>query len=230
MECAMNEIEMYMYETNPGWDITNSTCKVLEDTWYSQISFSVTIRRKPQNFMLTVVFPIMTLAILNVCVFLLPTDSGEKAGYSISVFLAFAIFLTIVSSSLPKNSNSVALIAVFLVIQTTCSTLTTVLLRMSSFDENVAIPCILVFFMRCFKCKSCSKSSRNVPIEQRDAESRMSHESDESSTGHAEYSWQKVVNFLDAVLFVIFACILVASSLGCFLTAMNSKHSDLQTD
>ncbi|KAH3699052.1 hypothetical protein DPMN_073999 [Dreissena polymorpha] len=175
----------------------------------------------------------MTLAILNICVFILPTDSGEKAGYSISVFLAFAVFLTIVSSSLPQNSNSVALIAVFLVIQTTCSTLTTVLalvlLRISSFDENVAIPRILVFFMRCFKCKSCSKASRIVPIEQRVADSRMSDESEESSTGHAEYSWKQVVNFLDAVLFVIFACILVASSLGCFLTAMNSSKSDLPT-
>ncbi|KAH3751482.1 hypothetical protein DPMN_186041 [Dreissena polymorpha] len=173
----------------------------------------------------------MTLAILNICVFLLPTDSGEKAGFSITVFLAFAVFLTIVSSSLPQNSKSVALIAVFLVIQTTCSTLTTVLalvlLRMSSFDENVAIPRIMVFFMRCCKCKSCSKSSRSVPIEPRASENRISDESDEPSTGDVEYSWKQVVNFLDLVLFVIFACIHVAASLGCFLTAMNSKPSDL---
>ncbi|KAH3874571.1 hypothetical protein DPMN_037817 [Dreissena polymorpha] len=229
LKCGANGTGMLFYESNPGWDVTDPLCTVGENFGLSQqISFSLTVRRKPLYLMLSVIFPIMTLAILNICVFLLPTDSGEKASYSISVFLAFAVCLTIVFSSLSQNSNSVALIAVFLIIQTTCSTLTTVLtlalVRISSFDETVTIPRLFVFVMRCLKCKRCSKAPMIVPTQRRASEGSMS---DETST---YYSWKEVVNVLDVVLFLLFACILVATSLGCFLSAMNSKPPDLQTN
>ncbi|XP_052259728.1 neuronal acetylcholine receptor subunit alpha-5-like [Dreissena polymorpha] len=258
MICGFTLLATQYYKPNAGWDLTDVSCEMQGD-WGSTISFSLTIRRKPLFFIMSVIFPMMMLAILNICVFVLPNDSGEKASYSISVFLAFAVFLTIFSASLPQNSNSVALIGVFLIIQTTCSTITTVfalaLLRMSSFDENVAIPRIMIFFMRCLKCKSrsnasmvvpadngatdgrmldesstgdvgyksCAKSSRYVPTEIKATESRMSNT---ASTGDVEYSWREVVNFLDVVLFVTFACILIASSLWCYLSAINYNRSD----
>ncbi|XP_052234649.1 neuronal acetylcholine receptor subunit alpha-7-like isoform X2 [Dreissena polymorpha] len=100
--------------------------------------------------------------------------------------------------------------------ETICSTLITIfalsLLRMSSFDETVAKPRVLVCFMRCLKCKSCHKGPSDTP-------KRVTRTSDESSTSDVEYSWTEVVNFLDVVLFVIFACIHVGSALGCFLPA-----------
>jgi len=45
------------------------------------------------------------MSILNVFVFLLPADSGERVGYAITVLLAIAVFLTISSDSLPATSN-----------------------------------------------------------------------------------------------------------------------------
>ncbi|KAH3707339.1 hypothetical protein DPMN_066741 [Dreissena polymorpha] len=159
----------------------------------------------------------MTLATLNLCVFLLPNTSEEKAGYSITVVFAFAVFNIIVSLPFPQNSDSVAFIVVFLIIQTTKTTSTTVLafafLRTSSFDEKVAIPCTLILLLRYLKCLSSSKGNRIVPIQIRSTETRMS---DEPFTGDVEYSWKQVVTFLDVVLLVIFACILVTMSLCLF--------------
>jgi hypothetical protein len=45
------------------------------------------------------------MCILNIFVFLLPADSGERVGYAITVLLAIAVFLTISSDSLPATSN-----------------------------------------------------------------------------------------------------------------------------
>ncbi|XP_052234642.1 neuronal acetylcholine receptor subunit alpha-6-like isoform X1 [Dreissena polymorpha] len=212
----LHGIEMTSFEPNPSWEIIATSWTIEDEYDDSTISFMLKIRRKPLFFMLSVISPMIMLAILNLCVFLLPCKSGEKAGYAISVFLAFAIFLTIVSEQLPKNSESVSLISVFLIIQTICSTLITIfalsLLRMSSFDETVAKPRVLVCFMRCLKCKSCHKGPSDTP-------KRVTRTSDESSTSDVEYSWTEVVNFLDVVLFVIFACIHVGSALGCFLPA-----------
>ncbi|KAH3711059.1 hypothetical protein DPMN_070558 [Dreissena polymorpha] len=259
MQGGSTGIETTNYEANSNWDLVDSSWNVESDTNDSTITFSLRLKRKPLFFMLSVIFPIITLAILNLCVFLLPCECGERASYAITVFLAFAVFLTIISSSLPKNSESVAAISVFLVIQTICGTLITgialALLRLCSFDERdekVAIPRILIFLMRSLKCKSCSNSSKVVPkndtkmpateIEMDATESAMGASdfklsdiqmppqkraterrmSDESSIGEVEYSWKEVVNFLDVVLFVIFAVILVASLLGCFVGAQNS--------
>ena len=87
------------YETNAGWNIIGSRKFLYEDDFDTFAVFQVKIKRKPLYFILTNVLPVIMLSILNVFVFSLPCDSGEKASYSITVFLALAVFLTIVSSS-----------------------------------------------------------------------------------------------------------------------------------
>ncbi|KAH3889734.1 hypothetical protein DPMN_013796 [Dreissena polymorpha] len=87
---------------------------------------------------------------------------------------------------------------------------------MSSFDETVAIPRIFIFFMRCIKRKSCFKGSNVASSRDDELSDTDSKMPDESSTADVSYSWKEVVSILDAVLFVLFACILVASMLGCF--------------
>ena len=42
-------------------------------------------------------------------VFLLPADAGEKMGTSITVLLAYAVYLTIVTDYMPTTSLSVSL-------------------------------------------------------------------------------------------------------------------------
>ena len=49
--------------------------------------------------------PICVLGILNLFVFLLPPESGERVGYSITVLLSIVVFLTITSNSLPGTSE-----------------------------------------------------------------------------------------------------------------------------
>ncbi|KAH3834898.1 hypothetical protein DPMN_108231 [Dreissena polymorpha] len=243
-------INMDYYETNSGWDIIDSSWSVDTETGDSTINFSIKLRRKPLYFMLSVIFPIIPIAILNLCAFLLPNECGERAGYAITVFLAFAVFLTIVSSSLPQNSESVSLIAIFLVIQTTCITLITILvlslLRLGSFDEKdekIAVPRVLTFLMQKLKWLSrskCSKVETEKDGKMHDSQSSLPDASDskvsriemptqlhenrlfkESSTVD-EFSWKEVVVFLDVVLFVIFAIILTASLLGCLVGAQRN--------
>ncbi|WAR30960.1 ACH10-like protein, partial [Mya arenaria] len=118
-------IELWNFQENSAWSVVNTSWTVDVETYEATISFTLTIERKPLYFILSVILPITMLAILNICVFLLPCESGEKASYAMTVFLAFAVFLTIVSSTLPQNSDSVAIISVFLIVQTVTSTLIT---------------------------------------------------------------------------------------------------------
>jgi hypothetical protein len=46
------------------------------------------------------------LAFLSAMVFKLPPDSGEKMGFSLTVLLAYAVYLTIISDDMPSTSTS----------------------------------------------------------------------------------------------------------------------------
>ena len=80
------------------------------------------LKRKPLFFLLNIVIPILLLSILSVFTFALPLDSGERASYGITVFLSLAVFLTIVSSTLPQNSDTTSLLGIYLMLMTSSST------------------------------------------------------------------------------------------------------------
>ncbi|XP_021357670.1 uncharacterized protein LOC110453148 [Mizuhopecten yessoensis] len=49
--------------------------------------------------------PTCIIGLLNVLVFLIPAESGERVSFSITVLFAMAVFMTIVTDSLPSNSE-----------------------------------------------------------------------------------------------------------------------------
>jgi hypothetical protein len=71
------------------------------------VTFTLILKRGSSYYVLNVIIPVILLGILNVLTFVLPADSGEKIGYTITVFLSFSVFLTIISSELPRTSGSI---------------------------------------------------------------------------------------------------------------------------
>jgi hypothetical protein len=47
------------------------------------------------------------MAVLIAMVFKLPVDSGEKIGFSLTVLLAYAVYLTMISENIPSTSVAV---------------------------------------------------------------------------------------------------------------------------
>jgi hypothetical protein len=52
-----------------------------------------------------IIAPTVLFALMNPLVFLLPVESGERVGLAMTILLSYAIFLTLVSSSIPASSN-----------------------------------------------------------------------------------------------------------------------------
>ena len=67
--------------------------------------FKFILKRYSGFYLLNLIFLICVLGILNLFVFLLPPESGERVGYSITVLLSIVVFLTITSNSLPGTSE-----------------------------------------------------------------------------------------------------------------------------
>ncbi|XP_060062772.1 acetylcholine receptor subunit alpha-like [Ylistrum balloti] len=99
------------YEENSVWDLHSANI-VLENGNFIVL---LSLNRRPEYYLLTLICPIILLSLLDIFTFVIPVDSGEKMGYSMTAYLAFAVFLTIIRSSLPINSRTTSYLAVFVV-------------------------------------------------------------------------------------------------------------------
>ncbi|XP_046576130.1 neuronal acetylcholine receptor subunit alpha-7-like [Haliotis rubra] len=105
------------YKKNGEWDIVAT--KAYQEvrgttTIMSMIVVSFLLERRPFFYVLNIVMPVLVLAILNVFVFLIPVESGEKISYGITVLLAFGVFMSFISDMLPQTSESICMLAVYM--------------------------------------------------------------------------------------------------------------------
>ncbi|XP_052225080.1 acetylcholine receptor subunit beta-type acr-3-like [Dreissena polymorpha] len=115
-----NSENIHLNEYTPN---SISTAARAVNTEESEVVFEIKLKRKPGFYIINIIVAVILLSILNTFVFVLPITSGERASFSVTVFLSLAVFLTIVAASLPTNSDSVSLLSVFLILRTASSTL-----------------------------------------------------------------------------------------------------------
>ena len=115
-------------------------------------NINLTVRRNPSFVVIIVIATIMLLSLMSIMVFLLPTKSGERMSYSITLLLALVVFLTIISDNIPKKSNPLPILLYFIGLHVLLSafiTLATILnLRLYYKDEQEPMPSWLCYCCR----------------------------------------------------------------------------------
>jgi hypothetical protein len=90
---------------NNEWEITKTnvtTITIAEGV--PEISFVFQFKRRPTFYVLNLLVPSMLMEMLNICVFLLPPDSGERVGFAVTLLLSVIVFLTIAQKLLPATT------------------------------------------------------------------------------------------------------------------------------
>ena len=80
---------------------------------YIDVTVKLVLKRKPLYYIFNVITPCLVLAVTILFGFFLPPESGERISLTITILLAVAVFLQLVSDSLPRNSDSIPILAVF---------------------------------------------------------------------------------------------------------------------
>ena len=159
---TQSTVDLSNYQGNEMWSIDSSSSTVTTETinGISYARFKLELSRKPTFFLQNMVLPIILLAVLNLAVFFLPADSGERVGYSVTVFLTFAVYLTIIADNLPKSSNPMSTFAYYMIMMLLLSAficfVTIMSLRAYIRDNEEPVPQYLkklVLFARCQLCK-----------------------------------------------------------------------------
>lgn len=166
VELGSKGILLDNYQSNGEWDLLTTSAVASESQQFGAIvTFSVTVKRRPQYILYNVVFPIIMLSLLSVFVFALPVDCGEKMGYIMTLYLAFAVFLTIVSASLPVSA-SMSLLSLYLILLLITGTatvmITTLELRIHYLDDSYEIPKLAKWLVRVRKRMRCRRISKKI--------------------------------------------------------------------
>lgn len=172
-------INTEIYQENSLWDIKKTRTSVMATEAGSQIDLTFYLKRKPSFVIINVLLPILFLSLLNILVFLLVPESGERVSYCITVLLSIAVFMTIVSDMLPKSSEPVPNISYKLMIDVVSSSLIVLVtianLRIYSKDIHEPIPewlrklyiCLSCSCFRCRKSNGIDEITRVYPYEEK---------------------------------------------------------------
>lgn len=83
---------------------------------YSIVKYKITLTRKPFYLMFYLSPPSIVLVVLAILSFFIPIESGERIGLVITVLLAFMVFLLMLPEYLPRTSDQLPTLGLWLII------------------------------------------------------------------------------------------------------------------
>ena len=83
---------------------------------YPYIIYQISLKRKPNFYVNLLVVPSFVISWMGAVIYLIPNSSGEKLGFSITLFLSLYVNQVIVAEHLPPSADTFPLIARFYMI------------------------------------------------------------------------------------------------------------------
>uniref|UniRef100_A0A1I8BHJ7 Neur_chan_LBD domain-containing protein n=1 Tax=Meloidogyne hapla TaxID=6305 RepID=A0A1I8BHJ7_MELHA len=106
------QVELNDYSESAIWDLMEVPGQLINQK--SKISYQIKIRRKTLFYTVILIVPTVLMAFLSMLVFYLPAECSEKITLAISILLALVVFLLLVSKILPPTSDTIPLMAKYL--------------------------------------------------------------------------------------------------------------------
>ena len=84
------------------WELVNITVHRSESVYvgipYPELTYSIKLRRQPLFHTIQIIIPCVLLSLLNLTVFVLPPDSGEKISLGVANLLSLVLFQQLIST------------------------------------------------------------------------------------------------------------------------------------
>ena len=232
LKTNQNSTELKPYVDTAEWAITRNyvtkEVEIIDGFPYRTISYRFELKRTCTSCIVNTLLPVIILAILNLLSFFVPTESGEKLTFPMSVFLTLAVFLTIIMVSLPESVDGVSYLCTFVTfelgVSTTTLLFTVITLRFHHEMGDTQIPqyarvMVKIFRRSCItnsrgKQFSASKFSNNAQLRQEmmSGKTDLNENSDviteeistrDASSQSLDIKWEYVSDAFDMMMFLI---------------------------
>ena len=185
---------------NPSWDINEENVTTRDNKF---IDIYIRLKRCPFFLFLNLISPVLVLGILNLFVFLLPQDSGERLSFSITMLLSFVVFISFTSEELPDSNTSICVFNVYLLAQLIESTAITLAVSFISYINNKpeaeAVPYIYRRLQASVVSDSCQEPLGTDMIKT------------------TEVTWQKVSSALNNICLIVFVSLSLVEKVVVFV-------------
>ncbi|XP_059159000.1 neuronal acetylcholine receptor subunit alpha-6-like [Physella acuta] len=127
---SVDKAGVLFFTTNGEWDYlgSNVTASYIDTVFWnlSSVDIKFFLKRRPTFLLINIILPVVFLSFLNLLVFIIPVESGDKISYGITVLLALSVYMSIVSSLLPSSSLTTPKLTLYLFILLIISMLTVI--------------------------------------------------------------------------------------------------------
>ena len=220
LQGAGNKMNMSAYQGNKQWEILDTAIRPFGyDGFNGMLQCEVKLKRRNLYYDVSIVSNLCILTIVNPMVFLLPIESGERASFSVTMLLTFGIFLSQMSSYVPKVSYPLPLIAYLLLTVLVTSAGNNIIVIVTSYLYNkktstkaprwLTLPLMVLTLGFIPKLIALCTRNKNM-VEEIDLSNW--DENEKIKQGQNRYtSWQDVAKSLDLIAFVYYwICFLFA--------------------
>ena len=205
---------------NGIWKITSSSTSVSTNMGVEFVHFSMTITRRSAFYVVNFMLPMLAMLVLQLFAFVLPAESGERIGYSITVLLAVSVFLSIVTDFLPTTViPNIPFICYKLLADFLICTLVMIaaIVNMRCFlKEDEEMSEVTKAFARRVNGK-IYKASNVVNV----AEETLNKSNNEKlQFNRSDVTWKDVSRALDKICLWVFTIMLLVENTTCFFVLM----------
>ena len=158
-----DKVDTSLFSENGAWELmdTHVSAGVANQNFQYLIA-TFHIKRRASFYLVNMLLPISIMGVLNLLVFFLPAESGERVSYSMTLLLAIAVFLTIAADHLPKTSfPTISVLSIKLLVDMMISGLalffTVVGLHFYHADEEIPVPGWIAAMTKVLLCTRCCK-------------------------------------------------------------------------
>ncbi|XP_065925317.1 neuronal acetylcholine receptor subunit beta-2-like isoform X1 [Magallana gigas] len=199
-------VDFYDFNENSVWGIESTGGRRSQsDNADSTVTFTLRLRRKPLYYVMNLILPVVLLGVISLLVFVIPADAGEKMSFAVTVFLSFAVFLSIISMQLPVNSEKTSLLGVYLVFQMSIAVAIIIIsafqLRLHHRCEERKVGTFYRGIVRIERCLRCVKSFLRSDDSFLKKKYDWGNDSCEPKVDYDDVSWKDVSSAIDFVCF-----------------------------
>ncbi|XP_071145350.1 acetylcholine receptor subunit alpha-1-B-like [Mytilus edulis] len=211
---ASNPVQLSFFTPNSDWSLQSYKGETSIWNGYSIFTFTLTLQRSPLYYTVLVCVPTILFGLLNPMVFLLPVESGERIGLSITILLSYAIFLSMVQTAIPATSNPMSLLLIIMVVTISLSGIILAFTIYISLLYHRDLKTKMNFFWRYIGTRK--NTLTDVQPFTNDCEGENMKSWTETSP-----SWKDVCEGLDNIVMVISYCILFIINFAYFIAVLS---------
>ncbi|KAK7499692.1 hypothetical protein BaRGS_00009033 [Batillaria attramentaria] len=116
----LDKIDLTSFTESSEWELLDTSVRDIlvpysaEGKGDVKLLLELTLKRRASTLVVTVLLPVALLAAINLVVFLIPCESGERISFAVTVLLSYGVFLTFVTDVMPTASDSVSILVLYL--------------------------------------------------------------------------------------------------------------------